>query len=135
MFSLSVVFDTCRTHTLHTALNSEAVMTTRGGLVVEEELLLITYKTRKGGRHPAGTENYLRATAEAILLAHNGGAGFTCNKRVTVNDIYGHGSDASPPVLAVIDDLDYQGAGKDIPPRVLHFLINRLVCCVIIRYS
>ena len=78
----------------------------------------------------SGTENHPRPTADAILLAHNGGAGLTCIKRVTVDGIYGHESDVPPPVLAVMRDLDYQGAGKGIPPRVLHFVINRLVCCV-----
>ena len=36
MFSLSVAFDAYRTHTLHPALDSEAVMTTQVGRVVEE---------------------------------------------------------------------------------------------------
>ena len=110
-------------------LDSEALTATQLGLVVEEEMLVLTYKTRGGGRRAAGTENHLRYTADAIMLAHNGGTelGFTCNKRVTVDDIYGHGSDPSPPALAVMSDLDYPGAGIDIPPRAVNYLVNRLV--------
>ncbi|CAM9870505.1 unnamed protein product, partial [Choristocarpus tenellus] len=60
-----------------------------------------------------------------ILLAHNDGTMFTCNKRVIVDDIFGHGRDASPPVLQTMLNVEYEGAASDIPMRALHFLVNR----------
>ncbi|CAN0040567.1 unnamed protein product, partial [Choristocarpus tenellus] len=73
----------------------------------------------------AGTDNHLRCCQDMILLTHNDGTEFTCNKRVTVDDIFGHGSDASPPALQTMCDVEYQGAAMDIPMRALHFIVNR----------
>lgn len=107
-----------------------AVALTKPGvdLALEENLLLLNYKTRGGGRPSALAANHLKQSADAVLLAHKRGDGrntFTCNKKVTVDDVYGHGSEVSPPVLAVMGDLPYEGASTDIPTRALQFLINR----------
>ncbi|CAM9967748.1 unnamed protein product, partial [Choristocarpus tenellus] len=43
----------------------------------------------EGGRPQLGADNHLRCCQDMILLAHNDGTMFTCNKRVAVDDIFG----------------------------------------------
>lgn len=99
------------------------------GLGVEEHPLLLNYSKRSGGRPAVGTENHLKNHIDMVLLVHTEGARFTCNARVTADDTFGHGTDASPP-LQLMSDIEYERSGTDIAMRPLHFLINRSVDCM-----
>ena len=83
------------------------------------------YKKTGPGRPAAGTQNHLKGNVDMVLLAHTAGSVFTCNKRITVDDTFGHGNDASLSVLSCMYDLEYEGGATDLPMRALHFLINR----------
>ena len=85
------------------------------------------YKKTGPGRPAAGTQNHLKGNIDMVLLAHTAGTAFTCNKRVTVDDTFGYGADASLSVVQAMYDLEYEGAGTDIPMKTLHFLINRSI--------
>lgn len=108
---------------------TEAVRDACVGLVAEDHPLLLNYSKRVGGRPAIRTENHLKNHVDMVLLVHNEGATFTCNKRVTVDDTFGFGTDASPSVQ-LMSDLEYEGAATDIVMRPLQFLINRYVNCV-----
>lgn len=90
---------------------------------------MLGYSKRGGGRPASGKENYLKCSMDMILLVHTEGTAFTCNKRVTVEDTFGHGSEASPSAFQLMHDVEFEGATTDIPMRALHFLINRFVDC------
>lgn len=78
--------------------------------------------------------DHLGGNSEAVLVAHAppfaGQPGFSCNKRVTVDDIYGTSNSvagAIPAALSVMTGLSFEGAQTDIPGRVLTFLVNTWV--------
>lgn len=50
---------------------------------------------------------------------------FTCNKKVTVDDTFGHRNDACPWVIHTMYDFMCEGAGTDIPMRRFDYFINR----------
>lgn len=98
---------------------------------VEDDLLVLQYKSRGGGRPSHAARDHLRPASDAILLAHMPGdeqTSFTCHKRVTVDNVRGMVTTVSGPVPAstsVILGLSYEGAETDIPKKALTFLVNR----------
>lgn len=98
---------------------------------VEDNHLLLQYSGRSGGRPAIGATNHLRRNVDCVLIAHNAASGkaFTCNSRVTVDDVYGQHNNGgpAPAVLPLMSAIPFAGADTDIPDRALQFLINRLV--------
>ena len=96
---------------------------------VEENHILLQYAGKLGGRPAAGAVHHVRRDIDCVLIAHNTGSGkdFTCNTRVTVDDVYGQHNNGgpAPTVLPLMSGIPFGGANTYIPERALQFLINR----------
>lgn len=98
---------------------------------MEDDLLTLYYQSRGGGRPSHAARDHLRQAADAILLAHMPGDGqtsFTCDKRVTVDNVGGMVTSLDgflPASTSVIAGLPYEGVETDIPMKALTFLVNR----------
>lgn len=113
------------------AVHEDAVQQPGTAMSVEENYLVLQYSGRLGGRPSTSATSRLRRSLDCVVLAHNSSSGkaFTCNTRVTVDDVYGQHNLGGPaaPVLPLMSQVPFPGADTDFPERALQFLINRWV--------
>eukprot|EP00904_Undaria_pinnatifida_P005462 jgi/Undpi1/2045/HiC_scaffold_12.g05431.m1 len=118
-------------HPWHTHVHrlTDAVQQPGTAMSVEENYLVLQYSGRLGGRPSTSATSHLRRSLDCVVLAHNSSSGkaFTCNTRVTVDDVYGQHNLGGPaaPVLPLMSQVPFPGADTDFPERTLQFLINR----------
>lgn len=104
-------------------------------VVAEDHPLCIQYGSSGGGRPTCGKQDHLRASHDMVMFLHaaqvEGSAskstGFTCNRRVTTEDVYGSNNSNSPcpSSSSAMNDVPYEGSKTDFPHKSLMFMIQR----------
>ncbi|CAN0232923.1 unnamed protein product [Pylaiella littoralis] len=116
---------------LHDALEAKGMST-----FVEDQILTLQYSGASSsvGRPSTTRQEWLRFSQDGVMLVHlfESGAtntkmdGFTVNKRVTTDDLFGNKPSSSrASSSSILGDIEYAGKDTDWPTKAIVFLVNR----------
>lgn len=103
---------------------------------VEDQILTLQYSGASSsvGRPSTTRQEWLRFSQDGVMLVHlfESGAtntkmdGFTVNKRVTTDDLFGNKPSSSrASSSSILGDIEYAGKDTDWPTKAIVFLVNR----------